>query len=522
MFLKKRLARFYKLALQEKGESVKFYVQDMESYIQQKQDEVSEYKNYLNQSHNRLVQEKIQEFENIKELYDELNRVLLLYSKCYFEIHLVEKKKQGVFIEQKLCNGRQNIISEFYQNYREMLDECKELIKIIENTKDDTLYNYLILYHNQDLMGIEPEQIEERAKKVKYSELQKIMRENIKDETMKNAFFSAKTVEEELNLYRKELEQLKAIKKQLYDKINDCKVGQEQIKRVYNVLKQHMEKLKVQQQGLKEKQQQLFKKAKEIWRDYISNSKLCKEYGEQIYQNRYEIGILQREIDNKKEEIARKKTQLENIKSAQSDIKEKRDTLIEKNKFEGRLIQGCIAEKKKILEQKNTYYGVAERAHERRKKLCYEHKCLARVVSDITRFHTYDPGFNDKIYKLKNLSYYIDKASAENDEFMGYVQTCKRELDEQQKYIDIYQANQDRRNYDIERYKMELDSLSEDYGMVYENIKLLNEEIDHIKGDMTSYYDTISDIREEKKAYIDSQYNKFKELTRICQNLLEG
>lgn len=522
MFLKRRLTKFYKLALQEKGESVKFYVQDMESYIQRKQDEVSEYKNFLSQSYERLVKEKIQEVENIKELYDELNRVLLLYSQCYFEIHLVEKKKQSVFIDQKLCNGRQNIISEYYQNYREMLGECKELIKIIESTKDDTLYNYLILYHNQDIMGIELEQMEEYAKKVKYSELQKVMHENIKNEKMKNAFISAKTVEEELNLYRKELEQLKAIKKQLYGKINDCKVGQEQIKQVYNVLKQHMEELKVQQQRLKEKQQQLYKKANEIWKNCISYSKLCREYDEQIYQNRYEIDMLQREIDNRKEEIAIKKTQLENIKSAQSDIKTKRNTLIEKNKFDGILIKGCIAEKKKILEQKNTYYGVAERARERRKELCYEHKCLSRVVNDITRFHTYDPGFNDKIYKLKDLSYYIDKASAENDEFMGYVETCKRELDEQQKYIDIYQANQDRRNYDIEKYKMEQDSLSEDYGIIYENIKLLNEEIEHIKRDMTSYFDAISDIREEKKAYIDSQYNKFKELTRICRNLLEG
>lgn len=522
MFLKRRLTRFYKLALQEKGESVKFYVQDMESYIQQKQDEVSEYKNYLNQSYKRMVQEKIQEFENVKELYDELNRLLLLYSQCYFEMQLVEKKKQSVFIDQKLCNGRKNIISEYYHNYREMLGECKELIEIIEGSKDDILYNYLILYHNQDLMGIEMEQIEEYAKKVKYSELLKIMRENIKDEKMKNAFISAKTVEEELNLYRKEIEQLKAIKKQLYDKISDCKEGQEKIKQIYNVLKQHMGELKVQQQGLKEKQQLLFKKAEAVWKDYISKSKLCREYDEQICQNRYEIGELQREIDDKKEEIARKKTQLQHIKSVQIDIKTKRDTLIEKNKMDGMLINGCIAEKNKILEQKNIYYGVAERARERRKELCYEHKCLSHAVSDITRFHTYDPGFNDKIYKLKDLSYYIDKASAENNEFMGYVETCKRELDEQQKYIDLYKANQDRRNYDIENYKMELDSLSEDYSMVLQNIKLLNEEIEHIKRDMTSYYDAISDIREEKEAYIDSQYNQFKELTRICRNLQEG
>ena len=117
MFFKKRLAIFYRTVLQEKGENVKFLAQDMESYIGRKQVEVSDYRDYLNRSYNQLVQEKIQEYENAKELYDELCKILLEYSQCYFEIHLLGKQKQDVFIGQKLCGIRQGIISEYQKNY---------------------------------------------------------------------------------------------------------------------------------------------------------------------------------------------------------------------------------------------------------------------------------------------------------------------------------------------------------------------------------------------------------------------
>ena len=278
MFFKKRLAIFYRTVLQEKGENVKFLAQDMESYIGRKQVEVSDYRDYLNRSYNQLVQEKIQEYENAKELYDELCKILLEYSQCYFEIHLMGKQKQDVFIGQKLCGIRQGIISEYQKNYYITIEECKELIQMLEKATDDIMYNYLILYHNQELMGVIPDRIEENAQRVKYAELQQKLYENCENNSAKNAWFYAKTVEEKLGIYRKEAKQLKVIRRQIYGKIEDCKAAREHLKHAGNVLKERMEELKARQQSLQNRQQQLFNEARKIWEDYVAKSNVCKEY----------------------------------------------------------------------------------------------------------------------------------------------------------------------------------------------------------------------------------------------------
>lgn len=522
MFFKKRLAMFYRTVLREKGENVKFLAQDMENYISQKQAEVSDYKNYLNQSFNQLVQEKVEEYENTKELYNELCRILLEYSQCSFEIHLLGKQKQDVFTGQKLCGIRQRIISEYQKNYYTAIGECKELIQMLERATDDTMYNYLILYHNQELIGVIPDKIEEHAEVVKYAELQQKLYGCCEGSLAKNAWFYAKTVEEELRIYRKEEEQLKVIRRQIYGKIEDCKAAREQLKRVGNILKERMEDLKALQQSLQSRQQQLFSEARKIWEDYVARGDVCREYDYQIFVNQQKIDLLQKEIEGKRDKIADKKSRQEAIKNAQSDAKNKRNTLIEENKFDAMMLKGYGENIRKIKEQKSTYLGIAARARERRGSLCWEHKCLSQTVREIKNSHTNDPGFSDKISKLNSLSYYINKAGAENDEFMGRVESCNREIEEENKHAAYHKANLERRNLDIDRYKSELDSLSEDYTAVQGDINLLNAEIDIIYSKKKPYRDTINSLRRQKKAYIDSQFDKFKELIGTCRRLLEG
>lgn len=522
MFFKKRLAIFYRTVLQEKGENVKFLAQDMESYIGRKQVEVSDYRDYLNRSYNQLVQEKIQEYENAKELYDELCKILLEYSQCYFEIHLLGKQKQDVFIGQKLCGIRQGIISEYQKNYYITIEECKELIQMLEKATDDIMYNYLILYHNQELMGVIPDRIEENAQRVKYAELQQKLYENCENNSAKNAWFYAKTVEEKLGIYRKEAKQLKVIRRQIYGKIEDCKAAREHLKHAGNVLKERMEELKARQQSLQNRQQQLFNEARKIWEDYVAKSNVCKEYDYQIFINQQKIYLLQKEIEGKKDIINDKKSKLEAIKNTQSDVKNKRDTLIEENKFDVMMLKSYGADIRKIKEQRSTYLGIAASARERRRSLCWDHKCLSRTVREIKNSHTNDPGFSDKISKLNSLSYYINKATAENNEYMDRVNSCNREIEEKNKHAEYHKTNLERRNLDIDRYKSELASLSEDYTAVQEEINLLKAEIDIIYNKKKPYRETINSLKQQKKAYIDSQFDKFKELTRTCRRLLEG
>lgn len=175
-----------------------------------------------------------------------------------------------------------------------------------------------------------------------------------------------------------------------------------------------------------------------------------------------------------------------------------------------------------VKSKKSTYLGIAARARERRGSLCWEHKCLSQTVREIKNSHTNDPGFSDKINKLNSLSHYINKAGAENDEYMERVESCNREIEEKNKHAAYHKANLEIRNLNIEKYKSELDSLSEDYTAVREDINLLNAEIDSIYNKMKPYREIINSLKRQKKEYIDSQFDEFKELAGTCRRLLEG
>ena len=105
---------------------------------------------------------------------------------------------------------------------------------------------------------------------------------------------------------------------------------------------------------------------------------------------------------------------------------------------------------------------------------------------------------------------------------MDRVNSCNREIEEKNKHAEYHKTNLERRNLDIDRYKSELASLSEDYTAVQEEINLLKAEIDIIYNKKKPYRETINSLKQQKKAYIDSQFDKFKELTRTCRRLLEG
>lgn len=522
MLFKKKLARFYREILREKGKNVKFLAQDMETYISQKQAEVTDYRDYLNQAFNRLVQQKIEEYENAKELFEGLCNALLNYSQCHFEICLLGKQKQEVFTDHKVCEARKQVILAYQKDFGSAIGECKELLQLLESYMNDTMYNYLILYHNQDLLGIEADQIEEYAKNAKYADLQRSLHINSSDRASNIAWSSAKTVEEELNLYRMEAEQLRVIKRQLYNKIEDCKDGMRRLKEVNNNLHMKMEELKRRQQTLQNKRYQLQNEAQGIWRDYISKSKVCLEYDYQISDNLYQMELLQKDINEKKKLIDHKNAELEEIKSAQSCIKSKRDTLIEENKFDSMMYKTYKRDVEKITDKIKTNLGIAASARERKKKLCYEHKCLAQTVRDIKNSHTYDPGFSDKISRLNSLKSYIDKATCENDTYMGYVKTYDREKEEAIKHREFFKEKKNRSSEDIEKYKHELDSLSEDYREIKGEIDLLYAQIGSLKEKKKPYYEKIKMVRNQKNAYLDSQSDKFKELIGICHRLLEG
>ena len=117
MLFKKKLARFYREILREKGKNIKFLAQDMETYISQKQAEVTDYRDYLNQAFNRLVQQKIEEYENAKELFEGLCNALLNYSQCHFEICLLGKQKQEVFTDHKVCEARKQVILAYQKDF---------------------------------------------------------------------------------------------------------------------------------------------------------------------------------------------------------------------------------------------------------------------------------------------------------------------------------------------------------------------------------------------------------------------
>ncbi len=522
MFFKKRLAKFYRTVLQEKGENVKFLVHDMELHISRKQHEVADYKDYLSQAYNQLVLAKIEEYENTKDLYNALSRLLLEYSQCFFEISLIKKNYDEVLMDQKLCRARMNIIYEYQRNYGTVIGECKELIQVLEEAMNDTSYNYLVLYQNQELLGGSYENIDEYAKNVKYMELQQAIRESNGDVSAKNVYFYARTIGEELSLYKKEAEQVKVIKRQIHAKIGDCKIAKKQLKQVSKVLTQRKEEFKERQRYLQNRQQQLFTEAKKIWKDYISKSKVCVEYDYEISIIQQKIDLLQKEIEAKKKQIFGKSLKLETIKNAQASIKSKRDSLIELNKYDGMQIQSYIADIKKIQERKSTYLGIVAMARDRSKSLRREHKNLSQVVRDIKNSHTNDPGFSDKIAKLNSLSDYINKSNLENDTYMEYVESCNREQKTVQKHIDYLKECQNRRNGDIDRYKTELEALSENYNVVKEEISLLYADIATIQEKKKPYRDAINSLKGQKRVYIDSQFDKFNELIGISRSLLEG
>ena len=105
---------------------------------------------------------------------------------------------------------------------------------------------------------------------------------------------------------------------------------------------------------------------------------------------------------------------------------------------------------------------------------------------------------------------------------MGRVEPCNREIEEKSKHAAYHKEILDKRDLDINRYKSEQDSLSDDYTAVQGDINFLNAEIDIIYNKKKPYRDTINSLRRQKKAYIDSQFDKFKELTGTCRRLLEG
>ena len=97
-----------------------------------------------------------------------------------------------------------------------------------------------------------------------------------------------------------EAEQLRVIKRQLHNKIEDCKDGMRRLKEVNNNLHMKMEELKRRQQTLQNKRYQLQNEAQGIWRDYISKSKVCLEYDHQISDNLYQMELLQKDINEKR------------------------------------------------------------------------------------------------------------------------------------------------------------------------------------------------------------------------------
>lgn len=518
MLFKKRLARFYANVLQEKGENVKVLAEDMQRYISEKQVVVSDYGNYLNRAYNRLMREKVEEYENARELYNSLLGVLLNYSQCNFEIRFLKKKKQDVYINQKLCNARKDMINQWINNYFSSINECKQLIDLIKDAMKDTQYNYLILFQNQELLEIIPEDIGKKAGNVKYNDLQKKLWQDSSDDAAKKAWYAAKTVEEELKIYQEELWQLKIIKKQLYGKVEDCKTGIVVFEQANNVLKQKMDALKGQQKQVNDKKRQLKKDTHKIWGNYFSNSRECMEYENRITIFQRDVDLITAEIKDRETKRDEKNSEIKIVKNTQKDIKSKRSALIQENKFNKQRILEYIAQIEEIKQRKRDYYSVADRASKRKSALCQEHKRLDRIVKAIKISHKHDPEFDEKIARLKSLSSDIDYAQYEYDVNKRKEKSCKSECQTVQRQIDYYQNNQDRRNEEIDKYKKEQKKLSAQYISLQEDIAELQSEIDILWKKKRSYFAKIKEIRNQKKEYMNK---KFDELMDSCQNLLE-
>lgn len=518
MLFKKRLAKFYTTVLRERGENVKVLAQDMQQYINEKQMEVSDYRNYLNRSYNVLMQEKVKEYENARELYRRLTGILLDYSQCNFEIRILRKKKQDVFMDQKLCNTRKSMVQKCKKNYHFSIAECKTLIHLLNDAMEDTQYNYLILFQNQELMKVIPENIEKYASTVKYNDLQKKLCQDSSDDATKKAWFAAKTIVEEQKTYQKELDQLKSIRRQLYGKVEDCKNGEKIFEQVGSVLKQRMDALKNQQQQVYDRSKQLYKDAGEVWREYFSKSTECIDYDNRITTIQREVDLLKKEIEVRREKIAEKKAALEVVKNVQRDIKSKRDALIQANELDEKQRKEYIAKIKEIKQRRYAYLGSAAKARERKRALCKEHKELNRIVKVIKMSHKHDPEFDIKIARLNSLSSDIDNAQYENDVNMNNVEDCNSQCEVIQQQINYYQTNKDKRNGEIDRYKKEQEKLSIRYNILQEEVAELKSEINVLWEKQQPFYEKIKKIRAHKKAYIDE---KFRELMDSCKNLLE-
>lgn len=215
MFFKKKLAAFYKKALRESGENIKFLSQDMERYISRKQEEVMDYGKYLTGEYIRLVQKRIEEYEDAKIFYDRLCSIMLTFAESYFDYRILIKKKQEVFLSQRVCSARMDMISTCWAHYSAMIGECNELLDMLEEAVDDEPYNYLILYQNQELIEIVEEEVQEKSNQVKYVKLQQSLLDDNDDKAAKSVWYYAKTVEEEMNLYKREIGQLHFVKKRL-------------------------------------------------------------------------------------------------------------------------------------------------------------------------------------------------------------------------------------------------------------------------------------------------------------------
>lgn len=519
MLLKKRLARFYANVLQEKGENVKVLAEDMQRYISEKQVEVSDYGNYLNKAYNRLMQEKVEEYENARELYNSLLGVLLNYSQCNFEIRFLKKKKQDVYINQKLCNARKDMINQWINNYYSSINECKQLIDLIKDAMKDTQYNYLILFQNQELLEIIPEDIGKKAGNVKYNDLQKkLWQDSSDDAAAKKAWYAAKTVEEELKIYQEELWQLKIIKKQLYGKVEDYKMGIMVFEQANNVLKQKMDALKGQQKQVNDKKRQLKKDTHKIWGNYFSNSRECMEYENRISIFQRDVDLITAEIKDRETKRDEKNSAIKIVMDFQQDIKSKKNALIEENKSDDVKKLEWIAKIKEIRQHKRDYYSIADRASKRKSALCQEHKSLVQIVNAIKISHKHDPEFGEKIARLNSLSSDIDYAQYEYDVNKRKEKSCKSECQTVQRQIDYYQNNKDRRNEEIRKYEKEQEELNAQYNSLQEDIEELKSEIDILWKKKRSYFAKIKEIRNQKKEYMNK---KFDELMDSCQNLLE-
>lgn len=95
------------------------------------------------------------------------------------------------------------MIKQWKKNYKSSIYECKQLIDLIKDAMEDTQYNYLILFQNQKLLEIVPEDIGKKAGKVKYNDLQKKLWHDSSDDAAKKAWYAAKTVEEEWTIVKR-------------------------------------------------------------------------------------------------------------------------------------------------------------------------------------------------------------------------------------------------------------------------------------------------------------------------------